>query len=124
MKLNSSSTAFVFPGQGSQVVGMGKDLASAYDVARNIFEEADSILHFPFSKLMWDGPESELNDTVNTQPALFVHSMASFRVFSHLYPDLSLSRWLDILSANCRLWPRLELYLLNPVCNWSASVVS
>ena len=88
MKLNSSSTAFVFPGQGSQVVGMGKDLASAYDVARNIFEEADSILHFPFSKLMWDGPESELNDTVNTQPALFVHSMASFRVFSHLYPDL------------------------------------
>ncbi len=79
MKLNSSSTAFVFPGQGSQVVGMGKDLASAYDVARNIFEEADSILHFPFSKLMWDGPESELNDTVNTQPALFVHSMASFQ---------------------------------------------
>lgn len=87
MKLNSQATAFVFPGQGSQVVGMGRDLASAYEVARETFEEADSILHSPLSKLMWEGPESELNDTINTQPALFAHSMASFRVFSHLYPD-------------------------------------
>src|SRR6202142_3899075 len=87
MKLDSQNTVFVFPGQGSQVVGMGKDLALAYDVARKIFEEADDILHSSFSKLMWDGSESELNDTINTQPALFVHSIASFRVFSHLYPD-------------------------------------
>jgi [acyl-carrier-protein] S-malonyltransferase len=87
MKLDSQTTAFVFPGQGSQIVGMGKDLATAFDVARKTFEEADDILHAPFSKLMWDGPESELNDTINTQPALFLHSMASFRVFSHLYPD-------------------------------------
>ena len=43
---------------------------------------------FALSKLMGDGPELELNDTINTQPALFVHSMASFRVFAHLYPDL------------------------------------
>ena len=87
MKLDSQTTAFVFPGQGSQVVGMGKDLATAHEVAHRTFEEADEIFHSPFSKLMWDGPESELNDTINTQPALFVHSMASFRVFSHLYPD-------------------------------------
>jgi len=87
MKLDSKTTAFVFPGQGSQAVGMGKDLASAYEVARKTFEEADGILHLPFSKLMWDGPESELNDTINTQPALFVHSIASFKVFSNLYPD-------------------------------------
>jgi len=87
MKLDAKTTVFVFPGQGSQAVGMGRDLASAYDVARTTFEEADSILHSSFSKIMWDGPESELNDTINTQPALFVHSMASFRVFSHLYPD-------------------------------------
>jgi [acyl-carrier-protein] S-malonyltransferase len=87
MKLDSQTTAFVFPGQGSQIVGMGKDLATAFDVARKTFEEADDILHAPFSKLMWDGPELELNDTINTQPALFLHSMASFRVFSHLYPD-------------------------------------
>ena len=89
MKLGSKTTAFVFPGQGSQVVGMGKDLASAYDVARKAFEEADDILHAPFSKLMWGGPESELNDTINTQPALFVHSIASFRVCSHVCPDLT-----------------------------------
>ena len=87
MKLNSTTTAFVFPGQGSQAVGMGRDLASAYDIARETFDEADSILHSQLSKLMWEGPETELNDTINTQPALFVHSMASFRVFSHLYPD-------------------------------------
>ncbi len=89
MKLDSKTTAFVFPGQGSQTVGMGKDLAASFDVARKTFEEADDILRSPFSKLMWDGPESELNDTVNTQPALFVHSIASFRVFTHLYPDPS-----------------------------------
>jgi [acyl-carrier-protein] S-malonyltransferase len=87
MKLDSSNTAFVFPGQGSQAVGMGKELASTYDIARQTFEEADAILHAPFSKLMWEGPESELNDTVNTQPALFIHSMAAFRVLSHLYRD-------------------------------------
>ncbi len=87
MKLDSQTTAFVFPGQGSQVVGMGRELAVQYTIAKQIFDEADSILGFALSKLMWDGPESELNDTVNTQPALFLHSMASFRVFSHLYPD-------------------------------------
>jgi [acyl-carrier-protein] S-malonyltransferase len=86
MKLDSSSTAFVFPGQGSQAVGMGSDLAAVYPVAQEIFQEADELLHSPFSKLMWEGPESELNDTVNTQPALFVHSLAAFRVFSHLHP--------------------------------------
>jgi [acyl-carrier-protein] S-malonyltransferase len=87
MKLDSSSTAFVFPGQGSQAVGMGKDLASTYDVAQKTFEEADSILGISFSKIMWEGPDAELNDTVNTQPALFIHSLAAFRVFTHLYPD-------------------------------------
>ncbi len=87
MKFDSKTTTFVFPGQGSQAVGMGKDLASTYEVAQKTFEEADSILHVPFSKIMWEGPDAELNDTVNTQPALFVHSMAAFRVFSHLYPD-------------------------------------
>lgn len=88
MKLNVQDTAFVFPGQGSQTVGMGKDLAAQYSIAKQTFEEADSILGFSLSTLMWDGPDTDLNDTVNTQPALYVHSLAAFRTFSHLFPDL------------------------------------
>ena len=88
MKLNLQNTAFIFPGQGSQVVGMGKDLAAQYPIAKKTFEEADSILGFALSKLMMEGAADELNDTLNTQPALFVHSLASYRTFSHLYPDL------------------------------------
>ena len=88
MKLNLKNTAFIFPGQGSQAIGMGKDLAAQYPVAKQTFEEADSILGFALSTLMMEGAADELNDTVNTQPALFVHSLAAYRTFSHLYPDL------------------------------------
>lgn len=87
MKLNSQNTAFIFPGQGSQAVGMGKDLTETYPIAKATFDEADSILGFSISNLMINGIADELNDTVNTQPALFIHSMASYRTFSHLYPD-------------------------------------
>ena len=89
MKLNLQDTAFLFPGQGSQTVGMGKDLAAQYPIAKQTFEEADSILGFSLSTFMWDGPDADLNDTVNTQPALFVHSLAAFRTFLHLYPNLT-----------------------------------
>ncbi len=89
MKLNLQKTAFIFPGQGSQTVGMGKDLAAQYPIAKQTFEEADSILGFSLSKLMMEGAADELNDTVNTQPALFVHSLAAYRAFSHLYPNLN-----------------------------------
>ncbi|MDP1547878.1 MAG: ACP S-malonyltransferase [Anaerolineales bacterium] len=87
MKLNRTTTAFIFPGQGSQAVGMGKDLADQYPVAKQTFEEADAILGFTLSTVMWDGPDTDLNDTVNTQPALYIHSIAAHRTFSHLYPD-------------------------------------
>jgi len=86
MKLDPKTTAFIFPGQGSQSVGMGRELADAYSQAKETFDEADAVLGFSLSQLMWEGPEEELNDTVNTQPALFVHSIAAQRVFSHLYP--------------------------------------
>ncbi|CAG0967884.1 [acyl-carrier-protein] S-malonyltransferase [Anaerolineales bacterium] len=87
MKLNLQTTAFIFPGQGSQAVGMGKDLAAQFPVAKQTFDEANSILGFDLFKLMVDGPAGELNDTLNTQPALFVHSLAVHRVFSTLYPE-------------------------------------
>ena len=87
MNLNPKTIAFVFPGQGSQALGMGKELAEAFPVAKQTFDEADSILGFSISKLMWDGPAEELNETVNTQPALYVHSIAAHRTFTHLHPD-------------------------------------
>lgn len=87
MKLDPKTTAFVFPGQGSQAVGMGKSLAEEYADAKQLFDEADTILGFSLSNLMFNGPDTELNDTVNTQPALFLHSIASFQTFSRLFPD-------------------------------------
>jgi [acyl-carrier-protein] S-malonyltransferase len=86
MVINPAATALVFPGQGSQAVGMGKELANTFSIARSVFEEADSILGFSLTRIMWEGPEAELNDTVNTQPALFVHSLAAFKVFKSFYP--------------------------------------
>ncbi len=68
--------AFVFPGQGSQYVGMGKSVAETYRAAADVFARADEILQTDFSNLCWDGPESDLNQTFNTQAAIFVTSMA------------------------------------------------
>lgn len=74
------STAFTFPGQGSQVVGMGKELADAYPEARAVFEEVDQALGQKLSALMFNGPEDELTLTSNAQPALMAVSMAAIRV--------------------------------------------
>src|ERR1044072_931672 len=87
MNLHPQTTAFVFPGQGSQAVRMGKELAKTYPIARETFDEADSILGFALSQLMENGPADELNATINTQPALYVHSVAVWRTFAILHPD-------------------------------------
>ena len=73
-------TAFLFPGQGSQVVGMGKDLAQRHPVARGTFEEADDALGIKISQLCFEGPEDELRLTENTQPAILTVSVAAWRV--------------------------------------------
>jgi len=84
----ASKIAFVFPGQGSQKVGMGADLSQTYPTARKMFEEADNILHFPISKIIWEGPAELLNDTINTQPALLIQSSAVLFVLHERYPNL------------------------------------
>ena len=72
--------AFTFPGQGSQSVGMGKELADAFPAARAVFEEVDDALSQNLSRLMWDGPMEDLTLTANTQPALMACSIAAMRV--------------------------------------------
>lgn len=74
------SAGLLFPGQGSQKVGMGRDLAEAHPEAARTFEEADDVLGFSLSRLMWDGPADALTSTENAQPALYVHSTAAYRV--------------------------------------------
>lgn len=75
-----SKTSFLFPGQGSQYPGMGKDLAEHFAIARQTFEEADDALGFKLSSLCFDGPEDDLKLTFNTQPAILVTSIAALRV--------------------------------------------
>ena len=74
------SRAFVFPGQGSQAVGMGKEFADAFPVAREVFEEIDDALEQKLSKLMFEGPDDDLTLTENAQPALMAVSMATIAV--------------------------------------------
>lgn len=74
--------AFVFPGQGSQKVGMGEDWARAEPAARRTFEEADDVLGFPLSRLCWEGPADELQLTANQQPAILAVSVAMARVLA------------------------------------------
>ncbi|MEO1787707.1 MAG: acyltransferase domain-containing protein, partial [Pseudomonadota bacterium] len=74
-----SDLAFIFPGQGSQEVGMGKALADAFPASRAVFEEVDEALGEPLSKLIWEGPIEILTLTANAQPALMTVSVAAMR---------------------------------------------
>ena len=80
--MSNSSIAFLFPGQGSQSVGMGKDLYDRYQVARATFDEADEALGAKLSQLCFEGPEEQLKLTENTQPAILTVSVAAWRVLN------------------------------------------
>jgi [acyl-carrier-protein] S-malonyltransferase len=81
-----SKIAFIFPGQGSQAVGMGKDLAEKYPIARRTFEEADQALGYKLSQLCFEGPEDQLRLTEITQPAILTASIAALRVLEDRIP--------------------------------------
>lgn len=82
-----TSYAFIFPGQGSQSVGMGQDLAGESDIARETLEQADGVLDMPLTRLCFEGPAEELNDTYNSQPAIFAISVAALRTLEQQAKD-------------------------------------
>lgn len=102
----SPKTALLFPGQGSQRVGMGRDLAHEYEVARKVFEEADEALGFAISEICWDGPEDKLTLTEYTQPAILTNSIAVLRTLEaehglsfEVAAGHSLGEWTALVAA-------------------------
>ncbi|MBE3130347.1 MAG: ACP S-malonyltransferase [Acidobacteria bacterium] len=96
--------AYLFPGQGSQAVGMGKDLYDRSPEARELFETADEVLGFPISKICFEGPEEELRLTRNTQPALLVVSTAACRLLGRdpaVAAGHSLGEYSALVAAGC-----------------------
>src|SRR5271163_3967771 len=102
MTTSTSSIAFLFPGQGSQAVGMGKELVDHYPVARRTFEEADEALGYKLSQVCFEGPEEKLKLTEITQPAILTASIAAWRVLQEkgLKPDFVAGHSLGEYSAH------------------------
>ena len=95
-------TAFVFPGQGSQKVGMLQDLYNAYPIVKQRFEEADEALGYSISKLCFEGPDTELVKTANTQPAILTASVACYEVLKEQGFTPVFIGWPPYLPKVCR----------------------
>ena len=91
--------AYVFPGQGSQFPGMGKTLYESNEAAKNLFEQANDILGFRISDIMFTGTDDDLKQTAITQPAVFIHSVAAFYSLEHATPDMVAGHSLGEFSA-------------------------
>ena len=91
--------AFVFPGQGAQYSGMGKDLYDAYPLAKEMFQTADRLLQFSITDIMFNGSDEDLRQTRVTQPAVFIHSVISSRVMTIQQPDMVAGHSLGEYSA-------------------------
>lgn len=100
--------AYIFPGQGSQFPGMAKDLVDSFDLAKDIMKEADEILGFSISKVMFEGSEEELKQTKVTQPAIYLHSVLVAKLAKDFAPEMvaghSLGEFSALVAAGALSW--------------------